>query len=164
MFRTIFRITKTKHTKKEEKGMLLTLIFAACLVIGILFVVFRNSYRVSIFITQVSFVSIGFFGLLCVGMVILCSHVGVNNQITHNRIEYEAIVAEIQAVNTDNEDVSKLQVIKDVKEWNQDVQNSKYLASNPWTNWFYSQKVVNAMEYIEIPEWDIAVPANIENE
>jgi protein subunit release factor B len=51
-----------------------------------------------------------------------------------------------------------------VKEWNQDVQNSKYLASNPWTNWFYSQKVVNAMEYIEIPEWDIAVPANIENE
>jgi hypothetical protein len=164
MFRTIFRTTKTKHTKKEEKGMLLTLIFAACLVIGILFVVFRNSYRVSIFITQVSFVSIGFFGLLCVGMVILCSHVGVNNQITHNRIEYEAIVAEIQAVNTDNEDVSKLQVIKDVKEWNQDVQNSKYLASNPWTNWFYSQKVVNAMEYIEIPEWDIAVPANIENE
>lgn len=144
--------------------MLLTLIFAACLVIGILFVVFRNSYRISIFITQVSFVSIGFFGLLCVGMVILCSHVGVNNQITHNRIEYEAIVAEIQAVNTDNEDVSKLQVIKDVKEWNQDVQNSKYLASNPWTNWFYSQKVVNAMEYIEIPEWDIAVPANIENE
>lgn len=138
--------------------MLLTLIFAACLVIGILFVVFGDSYRNSIFMTQVSFVFIGTFGLLCVGTVILCSHIGANQQIAHNRIEYESIVAEIQAVNTDNEDVSKVQVIKDVKEWNQDVQSSKYWASNPWTNWCYSQKVVNAVEYIEIPFRDLAAP------
>lgn len=144
--------------------MLLTLISAACLVIGILFVVFGDSYRLSILVTQVSFVFIGAFGLLCVGTCILCTHVGVNQQIAHNRIEYEAIVAEIQAVNTDNEDVSKVQVIKDVKEWNQDVQNNKYWASNLWTNWFYSQKVVNSVEYIEIPEWNIAVPDSSENE
>ena len=144
--------------------MLLTLMFVACLVIGILFVVFGDGHRTSIFVTQVSSVYIGTFGLLCVGTAILCSHIGVNQQIAHNRIEYESIIAEIQAVNTDTEDVSKVQVIKDVKEWNQDVHSSKYLASNLWTNWFYSQKVVNAMEYIEIPEWDIAAPDSSENE
>lgn len=144
--------------------MLLTLISAACLVIGILFVVFGDRYRTSIAMAQVSFVLSGTFGLLCVGTIILGSHIGVNQQIAHNRIEYESIIAEIQAVNTDTEDVSKVQVIKDVKEWNQDVQNNKYWASNLWTSWCYSQKVVNAMEYIEIPEWNIAVPTNIENE
>ena len=51
-----------------------------------------------------------------------------------------------------------------MKEWNQDVHSSKYWASSPWTNWYYSQKVVNAMKYIEIPEWDIESPDGGENE
>ena len=146
--------------------MLLALIFTACLAIGILLRLILVEYKNDdcTFFAQVVFMLVGVVGLLCVGVFILCSHIGVNQQIAHNRIEYEAIVAEIKAANTNNEDVSKVQVIEDVKEWNQDVHSSKYWASSPWTNWYYSQKVVNAMKYIEIPEWDIESPDGSENE
>ena len=79
-------------------------------------------------------------------------------QISKNQFEYEAIIAEVQAVNSDNEDVSKVLVIKDVNEWNKEVYRQKYLASSPWTSWCYSQKVVGKMEYIEVPEWNVPTP------
>ena len=146
--------------------MLLALIFTACLAIGILLRLILVEYKNDdcTFFAQVSFMLVGVVGLIWMGTVILCSHISAEEIIVKNQIEYESIIDEVHAVDSNNEDVSKVQVIKDVKEWNQDVHSSKYWASNPWTNWFYSQKVVNAMEYIEIPEWDIAVPANIENE
>ena len=94
----------------------------------------------------------------------MCSHISAEEIIVKNQIEYESIIDEVHAVDSNNEDVSKVQVIKDVKEWNQDVHSSKYWASNPWTNWCYSQKVVNDMKYIKIPEWDIESPDGGENE
>ena len=116
------------------------------------------------FFAQVSFMLVGVVGLICMGMVILYSHISAEEIIVKNQIEYESIIAEVHAINSDNEDISKVQVIKDVKEWNQNVHSSKYWTSSPWTNWCYSQKVVNAVEYIEIPEWDIAAPDSSENE
>ena len=98
------------------------------------------------------------------GTVILYSHISAEEIIVKNQIEYESIIAEVHAVDSNNEDVSKVHVIKDVKAWNQDVHSSKYWASSPWTNWCYSQKVVNSVEYIEIPEWNIAIPDSSENE
>lgn len=146
--------------------MLLALIFTACLAIGILLRLILVEYKNDdcTFFAQVSFMLVGVVGLIWMGTVILCSHISAEEIIVKNQIEYESIIDEVHAVDSNNEDVSKVQVIKDVKEWNQDVHSSKYWASNPWTNWCYSQKVVNDMKYIKIPEWDIAVPANIENE
>lgn len=95
---------------------------------------------------------------LITGCIILCSHVEATKQISKNQFEYEAIIAEVQAVNSDNEDVSKVLVIKDVNEWNKEVHRQKYLASSPWTSWCYSQKVVDKMEYIEVPEWNVPTP------
>lgn len=86
------------------------------------------------------------------------NHIDVEQQISQNQIKYEALIAEIEAVDTDNEDVSKVQVIKDVMEWNQYVQSKKYYAANPWRNWFYSQKLVDKLQYIEVPEWNINEP------
>ena len=97
-------------------------------------------------------------------LIILSNYIGVNQQIKQNRIKNEAIITEAQAVGTDNEDMSKAQVIKITKKWNEDVLSKKHLASDPWTNWFYNEKVVNAMDYIEIPEWDIESPDGGGNE
>ena len=107
---------------------------------------------------------LGSYSTLIIGCIILCSHVDVDKQIVENQFEYETIIAEVQAVNSDDEDVSKVLVIKDVAAWNKEVQRQKHAASSPWINWCYSQKVVNAMEYIEISEWNIAVPDSSENE
>lgn len=146
--------------------MLLALIFTACLAIGILLRLILVEYKNDdcTFFAQVSFMLVGVVGLIWMGTVILCSHISAEEIIVKNQIEYESIIAEVHTVDSNNEDVSKVQVIKDVKEWNQDVHSSKYWASNPWTSWCYSQKVVNAVKYIEIPEWDIESPDGGENE
>lgn len=101
---------------------------------------------------------LGLNSTLIIGCIILCSHVDVDKQIAENQFEYEAIIAEVQAVNSDNEDVSKVLVIKDVNEWNKEVHRQKYWASSPWTSWCYSQKVVDKLEYIEVPEWNVPTP------
>lgn len=143
--------------------MLLTLLCIVCLIVGILLAKYGNDYYYSVFVGKMIFLMVGTMGLFYMIVIIICSHVEANQTILENQIEYEAIIAEIQSIDTENEDVSKVQVIKDVKEWNKSVQSSKYWASNPWTNWCYSQKVVNAVECIEIPEWNIVIPDSSEN-
>lgn len=51
-----------------------------------------------------------------------------------------------------SEKVSKVTVIKDVQEWNSDVYSQKYWSESPWTNWFYSEEIVDSLEYIEMEE------------
>lgn len=51
---------------------------------------------------------------------------------------------------SDYEDVSKTTVIANAYDWNKEVHNAKYWAKNPWTSWFWSQKLVDSLEYIEL--------------
>ena len=48
------------------------------------------------------------------------------------------------------EDVSKSDVIKDISEWNKKVYSCKHWANNPWTSWFYSKRVADSLEMIEM--------------
>lgn len=82
-------------------------------------------------------------------VVIICMHVAVNKNIEINRIEYEGLCHRLEIVNSDYEDVSKSDVIKDISEWNKAVLYKKYWAKNPWTSWFYSQKMVDELKYID---------------
>lgn len=89
-----------------------------------------------------------FICLICCVIGIICAHVGENKNIEMNNIEYESLCNRLEIVNSDYEDVSKSDVIKDVSEWNKMVLEKKYWAKNPWTSWFFSQKVVNELKYI----------------
>ena len=80
---------------------------------------------------------------------IICAHVGVDAQIEENRIEYEALCERQEIVESEYEDVSKSDVIKDIAEWDKDVYSTKYLANNPWTSWFYSKRVADELKMIE---------------
>ena len=51
---------------------------------------------------------------------------------------------------SDYEDVSKSQVIKDISEWNMDVYNTKYWSESPWTNWFNPKDIADNMDYIPL--------------
>ena len=92
---------------------------------------------------------VGFICLICCIIGILCAHVGENKNIEMNNIEYESLCQRLELVNPDYEDVSKSDVIKDVSEWNKMVLEKKYWSKNPWTSWFFSQKVVNELKYID---------------
>ena len=92
---------------------------------------------------------ISFIFLTCCIIGIICAHVGENKNIEMNNIEYESLCNRLEIINSDYEDMSKSDVIKDVSEWNKMVLDKKYWSKNPWTSWFFSQKVVNELKYID---------------
>ena len=92
---------------------------------------------------------VGFVCLICCIVGIICAHVGENKNIKMNNIEYESLCNRLEIVNSDYEDMSKSDVIKDVSEWNKMVLEKKYWSKNPWTSWFFSQKVVDDLKYID---------------
>lgn len=86
------------------------------------------------------------------GLCIIFAHVGVDAVIEEKRIEYESLCQRYEIVTSEYEDVSKSDVIKDIAEWNKNVYSEKHWAYNPWTSWFYSRRVADSVEMIEI-EW-----------
>ena len=92
---------------------------------------------------------VGFICLICCIIGIICAHVGENKNIEMNNIEYESLCNRLEIINSDYEDMSKSDVIKDVSEWNKMVLEKKYWSKNPWTSWFFSQKVVDDLKYID---------------
>ena len=92
---------------------------------------------------------VGFICLIFCIIGIICAYVGENKNIEMNNIEYESLCNRLEIINSDYEDMSKSDVIKDVSEWNKMVLEKKYWSKNPWTSWFFSQKVVNELKYID---------------
>ena len=97
-----------------------------------------------------TFISMICFTIL-IGCIIgiLCAHAVENKNIEMNNIEYESLCQRLEIVNSEYEDMSKSDVIKDVSEWNKMVLEKKYWSKNPWTSWFFSQKVVDELKYID---------------
>ena len=92
---------------------------------------------------------ISFIFLICCIIGIICAHAVENKNIEINNIEYESLCQRLEIVNSEYEDMSKSDVIKDVSEWNKMVLEKKYWSKNPWTSWFFSQKVVDELKYID---------------
>lgn len=82
--------------------------------------------------------------------IIISQHCTVNKDIYEYNLERESIVKQVECISSDYEDVSKATVIANVYDWNKEVYNTKYWAKNLWTSWFYSQKFVDSLEYIEL--------------
>ena len=129
--------------------MILTILAVAITVIGIVMIIKSGGYNEIV-------CGFGFLFAICGGLVayimvccIICAHVGIDAQIEKNKIKYEALCERQENVDSEYEDVSKSDVIKDIAKWNEDVYSCKYWASNPWTSWFYSKRVVDSVEMIE---------------
>lgn len=82
--------------------------------------------------------------------LIIMAHVGVDVSIEKNRIKYESLCERYELIASEYEDVSKSDIIKDVTEWNLSVYSEKHWANNPWTNWFYSKRLADSVEMIEM--------------
>ena len=112
---------------------------------------FSNSLQGAEGLDVLSHVSLiaGIFGLILCGLIIFITHTGIDAQIRSNQIEYESLCDRLEIVNSDYEDVSKSDVIKDVADWNDRVNRALYWSQNPWTSWFYSQREVSELQFIE---------------
>ena len=83
---------------------------------------------------------------------IICQHCTANKDIYEYSLKRESIVKQVECISSDYEDVSKATVIANVYDWNKEVYNAKYWAKNPWTSWFWNQKFVDSLEYIELED------------
>ena len=80
----------------------------------------------------------------------LFSRIGVDVHAQNTRLRHDALVYEYEMLNSDCEDISKIEVINNITDWNRSVTWERHWAESPWTNWFQPKKVTEAYEYIEL--------------
>lgn len=135
--------------------MIITLITIVVFVLGVIGCILyerdiiSQKYKGNIELLSLCAGGIAFIAILIELIIIIESHCTVNKDIYEYHLERESIVKQIECISSDYEDVSKANVIVNVYDWNKEVHNAKYWAKNPWTSWFYSQKFVDSLEYIE---------------
>ena len=100
------------------------------------------------FITALSGVLGSITILICL-TVILCSHIDVDYDIHKAQLEHDSIIKQLEYIDAEYENVSKVEIIQKVYEWNQKVYGEKRGSENLWINWFYSKKYADSLEYIE---------------
>lgn len=129
--------------------MILTILAMLMIPVGILMVQ-KDKYEGVVYMLGLLSAVCGGLIAFIMAMVIIINHVGVDATIEENRIEYESLCERYEIVESEYEDVSKSDVIKDIAEWNKDVYSYKHWAYNPWTNWFYSKRVADELKMIEM--------------
>ena len=95
-------------------------------------------------------IAIGLAGLIICLIIILDSNFGVNKKIYDAQLDRESIVQQLECVKSDYEDVSEIEVIDKVYQWNKEVHAAKYWSQNPWTNWFWNKEYVYSLKYIDM--------------
>ena len=95
----------------------------------------------------------GLFGgvaiFICL-LLILSSHFDVDYDIHNAQLERDSIIKQLEYIDAEYENVSKVEIIQKVYEWNQKVYGEKHGSENLWINWFYSKKYADSLEYIEL--------------
>ena len=135
--------------------MIITLIAISLIIIAIAgFLILDKTYFSDIvddivcFITALSGVLGSITILICL-TVILCSHIDVDYDIHKAQLERDSIIKQLEYIDAEYENVSKVEIIQKVYEWNQKVYSEKHGSENLWINWFYSKKYADSLEYIE---------------
>lgn len=133
--------------------MIWTLLGIGLLIVGgILLYVGCKIYNEACFYTGlIGFMSGVIIAFICI-VCLICGHCAVDKSIYDAELEYNALIKQVEAVNSEYEDVSKATVINRVYKWNKGVYSEKYWAENPWTNWFYDKDYVNSLKYIDMED------------
>ena len=84
---------------------------------------------------------------------ILGTHITVNYRIHNAQLKRDSIIKQIECIDTEYEDTSKIEVIKTAYEWNQIVYKEKYYSKSLWTNWLFNKKYADSLEYIELEDY-----------
>ena len=136
--------------------MIITLIAISLLIIAIVGFLILNKTHISDivfdivgFITALSGVLGSITIFICL-LLILGSHFDVDYDIHNAQLERDSIIKQLEYIDAEYENVSKVEIIQKVYEWNQKVYSEKRGSENLWINWFYSKKYADSLEYIEL--------------
>ena len=128
--------------------MIITIIFVLMIIIGLIANKIDKYGDLDVLWALLTTVSI--VGLLVCVAIISTQHACAGKIIYSNQIYHDGLCKRLEVVQSDYEDVSKSQVIKDVTEWNMDVYNTKYWPETLWTNWFNPKDIADNMDYIPL--------------
>lgn len=128
--------------------MIITIIFVLMIIIGL--IVIKIDKYGDLLALEILTTTTGGIGLLACVVIISTQHACAGKIIYSNQIYYDGLCKRLEVVQSDYEDVSKSQVIKDVSEWNMDVYNTKYWTESLWTNWFNPKDIADNMDYIPL--------------
>ena len=139
--------------------MIITLIGIALLIVVITGILILNKLNLPYYIDDnIGFVLAmlavagTFITFICLTLI-LGSHVNVDFNIYNAQLKRDTIIKQIDCVDTEYEDTSKIEVINRVYEWNQKVYKQKYYAESPWTNWLFNKEYADSLEYIELEDY-----------
>lgn len=139
--------------------MIITLIGIALLIVVITGVLILNKLNLPYYIDDnIGFVLAmlavagTFITFICLALI-LGSHVNVDFNIYNAQLKRDTIIKQIECVDTEYEDTSKIEVINRVYEWNQKVYKQKYYSDSLWTNWLFNKKYADSLEYIELEDY-----------
>lgn len=128
--------------------MIITIIFVLMIIIGL--IVIKIDKYGTLDMLELLIMVFGVVGLLVCIAIISTNHACAGKIIHSNQIYYDGLCKRLEVVQSDYEDVSKSQVIKDVSEWNMDVYDTKYWSESLWTNWFNPKDIADNMDYIPL--------------
>lgn len=132
--------------------MILTLIAIGMIVLGVvLLIIDRNTYA-DLGCGYSLLLFLGIAGLAVFGLAILISHSAVDLQIQKDKIEYESLCKRLEVAKSEYEDISKSDIIADVAKWNADALSYKYWTESPWTDWFHSKEIADALRCIPLEQ------------
>jgi hypothetical protein len=95
---------------------------------------------------------LGGLATFIVVVVIIIGHTGVDVSIYKAHMRRESIIKQIECVNSEYEDITRSKVIEKAYNWNKIVYSANYWSKSPLTNWFWSQKYVDSLEYIDLED------------
>lgn len=128
--------------------MIITIIFILMIIIGLITI--KIDKYGDLDVLELLVITLGIVGLLICVVLISTQYACAGKIIYSNQIYHDGLCKRLEVVQSDYEDVSKSQVIKDVSEWNMEVYNTKYWSESLWTNWFNPKDIADNMDYIPL--------------
>lgn len=131
--------------------MYITLITIAILLIAIILIIINSKTDSIDLDLMFGTLIVGIVGIVICLIMIIYAHVTAHTTLHANIEIRNSLIKRCELVNSDYEDVSKSDLIKDIADFNADLYSYKYWQASPWTNWFYSKEVADTLDYVEYP-------------
>lgn len=134
--------------------MILTLLCAGTCLLGIVMLLIYK-YKIHDIYNSLDIIGLlatvigGVSSVICI-ILIAISHGTTYISIHDTSISRENIMNQIECLENNYEDMSKVTVMQRAYDWNQSVYSAKYWSDNIWTNWFWSKEYTDSLEYINI--------------
>lgn len=125
--------------------MILVIISVAMLILGRI-LLSKGNYNLEM--PGIALFVSGLVGTAICLIIIIFVNVLAMKEVHANELEYQSLCKRIEIIDSDNNKLSRSELIKDVNNYNIRVMETNYWTENPWTNWFNPRIIADNMRYI----------------